>query len=124
MIPGGDLANLNTRTTQWNHSLIMDNFADLFNAVATAPRYNKTLKLEELDEKELYSIQSARIVNTKYGKSVVLTLCEPNSEDPFDVFLPKRYVEVFEKSRPIPENIKLIRGKMIGNSFNLQVKRK
>lgn len=102
----------------------MDNFADLFNAVATAPQYNKTLKLEELDEKEQYSIQSARIVNTKYGKSVVLTLCEPNSEDSFDVFLPKRYVEVFEKSRPIPENIKLIRGKMIGNSFNLQVKRK
>lgn len=101
----------------------MANFVDSFNTVTT-PQYNKTLKLEELDETEQYSIKSARFVNTKYGKKVVLTLCEPNGEDNLDVFLPTRYVEVFEKFDPVPGKFKLVRGKRIGASFELKVIRK
>lgn len=102
----------------------MASFVDLFNTTASTSAYNKTLKLEDLEQGMHYTIQSGRVVNTRYGKSVVLTLCEPNSEDNFDVFLPKKFVEAFEKSESIPENLKLIRGKPIGASFELKVIRK
>lgn len=102
----------------------MASFVDLFNATASTNTYNKTLKLEDLEQGTQYSIQSGRVVNTKYGKSVVLTLCDPDSQENFDVFLPKKFVETFEKSESIPENLKLIRGKPMGSSFELKVIRK
>ena len=53
-----------------------------------------TVSVSELNENRKYRILQARLLNTRFGPTVILTV---KSEDaaPIQVFLPRRYSDVF-----------------------------
>jgi hypothetical protein len=62
-----------------------------FNEKARVPTFT-TVPIRNLQEGYLYRIERARIVNTKFGNRILLTLKE--KENVFDVFLPARFNSV------------------------------
>lgn len=103
----------------------MSTFVNKFNE--TTAKFCRTVRLDQLDGDAYYPVKSMRTVHTKYGDTLVATLTDRSmaattgSED-IDVFLPKRYAQVFDPNEPIPDGLELSRGEKIGTTFNIQLR--
>ena len=59
-------------------------------------KFNNNKKLKDLVGDRYYLVRDFRTVNTRYGKTCVVTLYDERdpSQTTFDVFLPKRYSDI------------------------------
>ena len=88
----------------------MENKAELINILNYTADFSRTTKLSDLMKDAPYDVVELRKIDTKYGPSIIITLCIGEDENT-NVFLPKRYVNLLNDNQ-----IKLI------NENNFQMK--
>lgn len=99
----------------------MASFVERFNAIPTIST-SDTRKIKDLIEGVPYTVRAIRVVDTRFGRSAVVTLLD--NIEKFDVFLPKRFTSVFETEEKVePDTLTLTRGKPIGQSFDIKLER-
>lgn len=101
----------------------MDAFVNQFNNVS-ATKFNRTVKLDELDGHTHYPVKNMRIVKTKYGDHIVTTLLDLSNGGEIDVFLPQRYVKVIDPTSfdmAFANNLRLLRGDKVSSTYNIRL---
>ena len=74
-------------------------YVNYLNSVSSR-KSNNNKKLKDLVVDRYYPVRTFRTVNTKYGKTCVITLYVERdpTQTTFDVFLPKRYSDIYSNS--------------------------
>lgn len=85
-------------------------------------QFRRTVNIGQLDGDASYPVKEMRIVVTKYGENLVATLSDHNSGEEIDVFLPRRYVRLFDPREALPHGLELVRGDRVGTTFNIQLR--
>ena len=58
--------------------------------------FNNTVRISELEIDRKYPIVEARLIDTKYGSTILLST-KDKGDNTIKVFLPKRYIAVFSE---------------------------
>lgn len=95
-----------------------DKYVKYLNSVPIK-KFNKSKKLTELEKGKYYRVRAFKVVNGKFGRTVVVSLFDEDdiSKTMFDVFLPKRY-DYIESNNNVRNVVMAYYGKkFIGEGF-------